>query len=78
MNKKLLWFPLLAALLSTGFLYTVGNIFEISFLNWNFYKETSPEGVTLEAEGSLVPFIIGSIVGFFTEKILKIKKTTLA
>jgi len=72
-KKKLFWFPLLAALLSIGILYTIGNVFEISFLIWNFYEENPSEGVIFEAGGSVVPIIIGFIVGFITERILKNK-----
>ncbi|RLL39984.1 hypothetical protein D8M04_19560 [Oceanobacillus piezotolerans] len=73
MKNKLLWFPLLASLLSIGILYTIGNIFEISFLSWNFYKENPSEGVIFEAEVSVIPVIIGLILGFITERILKNK-----
>jgi hypothetical protein len=72
-KNKLFWFPLLAALLSIGVLYTIGNVFEISLLRWNFYKENQSEGVIFEAGGSVVPIIIGFIVGFITERILKNK-----
>ncbi|AXI09257.1 hypothetical protein CUC15_10085 [Oceanobacillus zhaokaii] len=73
MKKKLFWFPLLASLLSIGILYTIGNIFEISFLSWNFYKENPSEGVIFETGGSVIPVIIGLILGFITELILKSK-----
>ena len=73
MKKKIFWFPLLAALLSMGFLYAIGNIFEISFLSWNFYKGNPSEGVLFEAGFSVIPVIIGFIIGFITERILKIK-----
>ncbi|MDX8366595.1 hypothetical protein [Cytobacillus sp. IB215665] len=73
MKKKLFWFPLLAALISVGILYTIGNIFEISFLSWQFYKENPSEGVIFETGGSFIPIIIGFIVGFITERILKNK-----
>ncbi|ULT57394.1 hypothetical protein L1999_02030 [Neobacillus drentensis] len=71
MKKKLFWFPLLAALLSIGILYTIGNVFEISFLSWN--KENPSEEVIFEAEGSAIPVIVGFIVGFITKLILKSK-----
>lgn len=70
LKKRLFWFALLAALLSTGGLYTIGNVFEISFLSWTFYKENSSEGVIFEAGGSVVPIIIGFIVGIILERIL--------
>lgn len=73
LKKKLFWFPLLAAVLSMGLLYSIGNIFEISFLSWSFYNENPSEGIAFEAGGSLIPVIIGFIVGFITERILNIK-----
>ncbi|WP_338473042.1 hypothetical protein R4Z10_10140 [Niallia sp. XMNu-256] len=76
--KKGIWFPLLAALLSMGILYTIGNIFDISFLSWSFYKENPSKGVLFEAGGSLIPVIIGIIVGFITERILKNKHNSSA
>ena len=43
-------------------LITLGNLMEISWLMFNFYKETS-EG--FEAGGSLFPFIIAFIGSYF-------------
>lgn len=71
MKKKIFWFPLLAAFLSIGILYIIGNIFEISFLSWNFYKENPSEGIIFEAGGSVIPVITGFIVGYITERIIK-------
>lgn len=73
MKKKLFWFPLLTALLSTVILYSIGNIYEISSLSWTFYQENPSKGVIFEAGGSIVPIIIGFIIGFITERILKNK-----
>ncbi|WP_155922249.1 hypothetical protein [Bacillus sp. EB01] len=75
MKKKLLWIPLLAALLSMVVLYAIGSVFEISLLSWNFDKENSSEGFTFEAGVSFVPIIVGVIIGFITERILKNKYT---
>ncbi|ALC91484.1 hypothetical protein AM500_18080 [Bacillus sp. FJAT-18017] len=71
MKKKLIWIPLLAALLSMVVLYAIGNVFEISLLSWDFYQENSSEGFAFEAGGSFLPIIIGVIIGFITERILK-------
>ncbi|OCA85944.1 hypothetical protein A8F94_13940 [Bacillus sp. FJAT-27225] len=73
MKKKLFWFPLLASILSMVVLYTIGNVFNILLLSWNFHLENPSEGVTFEAGFSTVPIIIGFIVGFITERILKNK-----
>jgi uncharacterized membrane protein len=73
-RKKLFWSPLVAALFSTVILYTIGNIYDISFLSWNFYQENPAEGVIFEAGGSVIPVISGFIIGFITERILKNKK----
>jgi hypothetical protein len=70
-KKKEFWIPLFASFLSMGFLYTIGNIFEISLLSWTFYKENPSEGVVFEAGGSFVPVIIGFVIGVITERILK-------
>ncbi|MDQ0231792.1 hypothetical protein [Metabacillus malikii] len=73
MKKKTLWLPLSAALFSTGLLYAIGNMFDITYLSWTFYKENPSEGIAFESGGSLIPIMIGFIVGFITEKIMKIK-----
>jgi hypothetical protein len=72
-KKKLFWYPLLAAILSIGILYTIGNLFKISYLSWDFYKEIPSEGFVFKAGGSVIPVIIGFIVGFITERIIKNK-----
>lgn len=74
MKKKIFWFPLLAALLSTGVLYTIGNKFDISLLSWSFHKENPSEWVLFEAEVSVIPIIIGFIIGFITERIIRNKQ----
>lgn len=48
-------------------------MFNISLLSWSFYIENPSEGVSFEAGGSLIPVIIGFIVGFITERILNNK-----
>ena len=73
MNKKLFWLPLLAALLSIIALYTIGNIFDISLLDWHFQNGNSSEEILFEARVSFIPIIIGFIIGFITERILKHK-----
>ncbi|WP_066175196.1 hypothetical protein [Bacillus marinisedimentorum] len=62
MKKKTFWFPLLAALCSMVILYTTGNLFDISILSWNCYKENPSEGILFEAGGSVIPIIIGFIM----------------
>lgn len=74
MKKKLFWFSLLGVLLSTGFLYTIGNIFDISLLSWKFHKEDPSDWVLFEAEFSIIPIIIGIITGFITEYIIRYKQ----
>lgn len=73
MKHKLVWFPIVATVLSIVILYAIGNTFEISFMSWNFYSENSSEGFVYEMGGSFLPIVIGLIVGFFTERILKSK-----
>ncbi|SEM46685.1 hypothetical protein SAMN04489762_0135 [Terribacillus saccharophilus] len=74
MRKKEYWIPLCASLLSMGLLYFIGNAFDISYLSWTFYKESPSEDVVFEAGGSLVPVIIGVVLGFITERIMKRKQ----
>lgn len=71
MKKKLFWFPLLASLLSIAILYTIGNIFEISLLQWSYYQDISSDGFSFEVGASFVPVLIGSFIGFITERILR-------
>lgn len=73
MKHKLLWFPVIATLLTVVILYAIGNTFEISFMSWNFYSENSSEGFVYEINASFIPIIIAIIVGFITERILKSK-----
>jgi uncharacterized membrane protein len=74
MKKKAFWLPILSSFLVMVLLYTIGNIFEISYLSWTFYKENPSEGVVFEAGGSLIPVLIGLIIGFVLEGILKNKQ----
>ncbi|MFP7493378.1 ATPase [Terribacillus saccharophilus] len=74
MHKKQFWFPLLASILTIVFLYTIGNSFDITLLSWTFYETHSSEEVVFEAGGSLIPVLIGTIVGFITEKVMKNKQ----
>ncbi|PAD33788.1 hypothetical protein [Terribacillus saccharophilus] len=74
MKKKAFWLPILSSFLVMVLLYTIGNIFEISYLSWTFYKENPAEGVVFEAGGSLIPVLIGLIIGFVLEGILKNKQ----
>lgn len=71
MKKKLFWFPLIAALLSITILYAIGNTFEISLLQWSYYKDISSDGFSFEVGASFVPVFIGSFIGFITERILR-------
>ncbi|WP_175072809.1 hypothetical protein [Terribacillus sp. AE2B 122] len=74
MKKKAFWLPILSSFLVMVLLYTIGNIFEISYLSWTFYKENPSDGVVFEAGGSLIPVLIGLIIGFVLEGILKNKQ----
>ncbi|MFJ6411281.1 hypothetical protein ACIQLG_00620 [Terribacillus saccharophilus] len=74
MKKKAFFLPILSSFLVMVLLYTIGNIFKISYLSWTFYKENPSEGVVFEAGGSLIPVLIGLIIGFVLEGILKNKQ----
>lgn len=77
MKKKLFWFPFLAALFSMIFLYGIGYMFEISYLGW-FLNSNPNDGSIFAVAFSLNPVIIGFIVGFITERIMKKKHKNLA
>lgn len=74
MKKALIWGPLLAALLTMGTLYAIGIMLDIELLQAYYHKLDPSEGL-FEAGGSFIPILIGIIVGFITEKVLKMKQT---
>lgn len=68
---KLFWYPFLSAIFTTVVLYSIGSLFEIKLLSWNFYIENESEDFMIGAGGSLIPVIIGVIVGFAIERMIK-------
>ncbi|MFC4353872.1 hypothetical protein ACFO0S_02175 [Chryseomicrobium palamuruense] len=72
MKLKLLFIPLAVTLITIVGLYTIGNLFEISFLRWD-YELVIPDrdGFIIEYGGSIIPIIIGIVAGFVSERVLR-------
>lgn len=76
MKKNPICLPLITAIGTMVLLYLMGGAFNIPFLEWSFYKATPPSGDFLyKASGSLIPIIIGVMVGFVTEWLVKKKQS---
>ncbi|RDW17307.1 ATPase [Oceanobacillus chungangensis] len=64
MNKNF-WIPLIASLGTMIILYLIGNIFNVDFLIFDISLPYS--------EISLIPIVVGILVGFISERIIKMK-----
>lgn len=71
MKKKSFWIPLIVCICTISILYLIGYLFNIEFLQWFYFEETSSGFIS---GGSLNPIIIGFIMGFITERIYKNKQ----
>lgn len=70
------WVPLLSAFATMALLYSIGNVFHLSLLRFSFVWNTSLEkGLFFDVNAAILPFVIGLIVGFVVEHILKSKTT---
>lgn len=74
MKTKRIIIPLAVTLGTIAILYTIGNLFEISYLRWD-YERVIPDrdGFMVEYGGSIIPIFIGIGAGFLAEFALRRK-----
>ena len=63
--SKLFWIPLIASFGTMILLFTIGNLAGINFMIFKFSLS--------HTEISLLPIIVGILIGFITERMLKFK-----
>ena len=65
---KKIWYPLLSTLSTMVTLYSLGSVFDIPFLDISFvYDQTPDGGHSLNIDMTLLPIIIGIIVGMIVD-----------
>ncbi|MFJ5625080.1 ATPase [Peribacillus loiseleuriae] len=75
MKNKLFRLPLIAAFGTMLFLYLIGDIFSVSFLEFKIFQNKQLEnGLTQTTEVALLPIVIGLVIGFVVERILKLRE----
>lgn len=72
--RKTIWIPLVVSIGTMTVLYLIGNIFNLSLFRFSLVlNETLEEGWFFSANIAILPFIIGTIVGFIAERMVKKK-----
>ena len=63
--SKTFWIPLIASFGTMILLFTIGNLADINFLIFKYSLS--------HTEISFLPIIVGILIGFITERIIKLK-----
>ena len=67
----------LSAILSILFIYAAGSLFDLSWLQFHYSNDYSPEnGRSIEFGGSILPILLGIVVYFIVSKIIPKKSST--
>ncbi|MGG2027397.1 hypothetical protein AB1282_17005 [Gottfriedia sp. S16(2024)] len=69
MKRKTFWIPTIVFIVTTFVLYLCGYLFNIEYLKWFNFEETSNGGFSFG--GSLNPIIFGFVIGKVVEWIYK-------
>ncbi|MCA1010777.1 hypothetical protein [Halobacillus halophilus] len=67
----------LSAILSILLIYAAGSLFELSWLQFHYRNEFSPEnGRSIEFGGSILPILLGIVVYFILNNMIPKKSST--
>jgi hypothetical protein len=69
-------YPLLSSVGVMALLYWIGNVFNITLLEFSFVlNEPIENGLFFDANIAMLPMVIGLIVGFIVERKVKVRSS---